>query len=98
MRPLAAYCSLLLPATVQAAAPLRVPPPPPSPPHLSLSFVSQSAEPVIDTLATPGTQDVQFGFEGGRALKEGGRYYYFAAEMFAMPLDANVSPPPPRPC
>lgn len=59
-------------------------------PAVRLTFVSQSAGPVIDTLSTPGTEDNQFGFEGGRAIKQGGRYYYFAAEMFAQPLDANM--------
>ena len=59
-------------------------------PALRLTFVSQPAAPIIDTLATPGTQDNLFGFEGGRAIKQGGRYYYFAAEMFAQPLDANM--------
>ena len=45
---------------------------------------------MIDTLTTPGTEDNAFGFEGGRAIKQNGRYYYFAAEMFAQPLDANM--------
>jgi hypothetical protein len=61
-----------------------------SEPAVRLAFVSQSTEPVIDTLSTPGTEDNQFGFEGGRAIKQDGRYYYFAAEMFAQPLDANM--------
>ena len=64
--------------------------PPAGQQRLSLTFVSQSTQPVIDTLASPGTEDNQFGFEGGRVVKEGGRYYYFAAEMFAQPLDANM--------
>eukprot|EP01046_Picozoa_sp_COSAG06_P072563 COSAG06_NODE_21288_length_762_cov_1.476621_1_plen_136_part_01 len=39
-------------------------------PALRLTFVSQPAAPIIDTLATPGTQDNLFGFEGGRAIKQ----------------------------
>eukprot|EP01052_Picozoa_sp_SAG31_P083677 SAG31_NODE_43870_length_265_cov_0.626506_1_plen_36_part_10 len=31
-----------------------------------------------------------FGFEGGRAIKIDGKYYLFTAEMYAMPLDANM--------
>jgi hypothetical protein len=65
-------------------------PPTPSPANgsrLSLTFVSQSDQPVIDTLEQPNNL---FGFEGGRAVKQDGRYWLFTAEMFAMPLDAAM--------
>jgi hypothetical protein len=55
--------------------------------RLLLAFVSQSEQPVIDTLEQP---DNLFGFEGGRALKQDGKYWLFTAEMFAMPLDAAM--------
>lgn len=57
-------------------------------PHLH--FVHQERQPVLDSRATPGTEDNMFGFEGGRVIKENGAYYYFTAEMFRFPVDANM--------
>lgn len=55
-----------------------------------LHFLDQEMRPVLDTRATPGTEDNMFGFEGGRVIKENGVYYYFTAEMFRFPVDANM--------
>ena len=52
--------------------------------------LQQASSPVIDARATPGTQDNAFGFEGGQVVKEGGAYWYFAAEMYAYPVDAKM--------
>jgi len=55
-----------------------------------IQFLYEETKPVLDARATPGTEDNMFGFEGGRVIKEGGKYYYFTAELFRFPVDANM--------
>merc|ERR1719353_948328 len=55
-----------------------------------LHFLHQEKQAVLDARSTPGTEDNMFGFEGGRVIKENGMYYYFTAELFRFPVDANM--------
>ena len=53
-----------------------------------LRFISQLSQPVIDTRSSPGTEDVAFGFEGGRVLEMDGALWLFTAELARAPVDA----------
>ena len=53
-----------------------------------LRFISQLAQPVIDSRASPGTEDIAYGFEGGRFLEVDGAFWLFTAELARAPVDA----------
>jgi len=54
-------------------------------------LVSQAETPIIEVHKSPGTEDIAYGFEGGRAVKdEDGIYWIFTAEMQRAPNNAGM--------
>lgn len=56
-----------------------------------LRFLSEHPEPIVAVKRTPGTEDITFGFEGGRAERDvDGIYWIFTAEMYRVPVMAGM--------
>lgn len=54
-------------------------------------FLDQLPSPVIEVGRTPGTEDVRFGFEGGKVVQDRyGVYWLFTAEMFRVPVMGSM--------
>lgn len=54
-------------------------------------LVSQAESPIIEAHRSLGTEDIKYGFEGGKAVKdEDGVYWIFTAEMHRAPTNAGM--------